>query len=194
MTTAQHKLNADLTTAQRTVAERREAERRNLAVATRILLTQAETERKQMHEELRGLSTANETLSKQLSDLKMSNDELTKRLKAAAVDVSKVRPIHEKEQSVAEQPREAGYSQLAESRPPGPSSLKFWVSFREGTSEESIEHLITEIHGRRGSLDGGWYPVEVAPLPIESQDHFLENLRHAEIVKALRISANSPPQ
>jgi hypothetical protein len=65
--------------------------------------------------------------------------------------------------------------------------LTFWVTFQEGTSEESIEHLMEEIHGRKGSVNAGWYPVEVR-RPVGPPDRILESIRQAKIVKAVSMS------
>lgn len=64
-------------------------------------------------------------------------------------------------------------------------SFMFWVSFQDGTSEESIADLIREIHGRAGQIKAGWYNVEVSLPQPETPDSFVESLKKAKIVKAV---------
>lgn len=79
--------------------------------------------------------------------------------------------------------------QVAEAkRDPQGSPFTFWVSFHDGTPEESIDHLIHEINGRRGTVDDGWYNVEVVLPQPETPDRFLKSLQNTKIVKALTIS------
>ncbi|MGH7234829.1 MAG: hypothetical protein ACREIO_00455, partial [Nitrospiraceae bacterium] len=61
----------------------------------------------------------------------------------------------------------------------------FWVSFQDGTSEESIASLIREIHGHTGQVNAGWYNVEVTLPQPQTPDSFVESLSKATIVKAV---------
>jgi hypothetical protein len=195
VTAAQDRLTSGVQTVRRDVSRREMTAGRAVNDLARRLLSQTETERERIREELRLLAAANQTLARQVSDLKTSHDALAKQLRSATVDVSRARPPQQKDEPAGERPNEAGSTQIAEARSTPTEALTFWVSFQEGTSEESIEHLITAIHGRRGSLDGGWYPIEVALPPSEPADRFLDTLRQAKIVKALRTGLGSgPPQ
>ena len=91
----------------------------------------------------------------------------------------------------------AGGSDLAQRRdepPPSPIAegrrtqdpqpVLFWVTFQEGTSEDSIERLFREVKGHRGSVTDGWQAVEIQPA--DSPDRFLDTIRQAKIVKAVR--------
>jgi len=69
----------------------------------------------------------------------------------------------------------------------------FWVSFQDGTPEESIDSLIREIHGRTGQINAGWYKVEVSLPPPQTADSFVESLKKATIVKAVKTSLNTSP-
>jgi hypothetical protein len=69
----------------------------------------------------------------------------------------------------------------------------FWVSFQDGTPEESIDSLIREIHGRAGQINAGWYKVEVSLPQPETPDSFVESLKKATIVKAVKTSLNTSP-
>lgn len=71
--------------------------------------------------------------------------------------------------------------------------FKFWVSFQDGTPDKSIEALIQEIKGRKGPLDAGWYSVEVNLPQAQTPDSFVESLKKASIVKAVRTSLSAGP-
>jgi hypothetical protein len=71
--------------------------------------------------------------------------------------------------------------------------FKFWVSFQDGTSDKSIEALIEEIKGRKGPVDSGWYSVEVTLPQTHTPNSFVETLKKAPIVKAVRTSLGSTP-
>lgn len=183
----QQKLTSDVGAVQQVVATKEQNGDGNMEQLTRALLGKAETERQQMRRELHSLTAANEALSRQLSTLAGHTEDLKNRLTSAGVDVSKVQPVADKDVMVAEKPAETNPPQTADARESA-QPFTFWVTFQEGASEESIEHLIREIHGRKGSLNAGWYPVEVTPPPADPPDRFLESLRHAKIVKAVRVS------
>ncbi len=185
--TTQQKLGSDVVAVQQVVAGKEQSSDGDMEQLTRVLLGKAETERQQMRRELHSLTAANEALSKQLSTLAGHTEDLKSRLTPTDVDVSKTKPVADKEIMVAEKPAEANAPQTADARASA-QGFTFWVTFQEGASEESIEHLIREIHGRKGSLNAGWYPVEVTPPPADPPDRFLESLRHAKIVKAVRVS------
>jgi hypothetical protein len=87
---------------------------------------------------------------------------------------------------LAQRRDETGGTQIAEGRRNAdPQPLLFWVTFQEGTSEDSIERLVREVQGRRGTLADGWHSVEIVH-PAESRDRFLDKIRQAKIVKAVR--------
>ena len=69
----------------------------------------------------------------------------------------------------------------------------FWVSFQDGTPEESIDSRIREIHGRTGQINAGWYKVEVSLPQPQTADSFVESLKKATIVKAVKTSLNTSP-
>ncbi|HXF91360.1 MAG TPA: hypothetical protein VNK46_01280 [Nitrospiraceae bacterium] len=190
----QQKLNDSVLTVQQNLGDRNKAVSREVEHLTRLLLSRADLEREQLRHELRTLTAANEALSKQMATLEHSNQELRNRLKSAGVDVSKAVPASGETPALAGTPKDSAAStQIAEARPdPQAQPFTFWVTFQEGTSEESIQHLIDEIHGRKGSVNAGWYPVEV-PRPVGPPDRFLESIRQAKIVKAVSMSRVAAP-
>jgi hypothetical protein len=63
----------------------------------------------------------------------------------------------------------------------------FWVTFSDGTSQESIDQWVNDMHGHKGALSNGWQAVEIV-TPAESMDRFLDQIKQAKIVKAVRVS------
>ncbi|MBX3334683.1 MAG: hypothetical protein KF876_11210 [Nitrospira sp.] len=62
----------------------------------------------------------------------------------------------------------------------------FWVTFSEGTSQESIDQWVHEKRGHKGAVNEGWQEVRIVP-PAVPPDLFLEQIRGEKIVKAARI-------
>jgi hypothetical protein len=63
----------------------------------------------------------------------------------------------------------------------------FWVTFSDGTSQESIDQWVREVRGRKGALSEWWQAVEIVP-PTEPMDRFLDQIKQTKIVKAVRVS------
>lgn len=64
-------------------------------------------------------------------------------------------------------------------------SIKFWVSFHDGTPKERIDQWVKEIRGRKGSINAGWYSVEVFLPKPQSSNELLDSLKKNKIVKAI---------
>mgnify|MGYP003499012721 CR=1 FL=1 len=77
--------------------------------------------------------------------------------------------------------------QVAEAKAVQPPPFLFWVTFSEGTSQDSIDQWVRDMHGRKGALNEGWQAVEIIP-PAEPMERFLNQLKQAKIVKAVRVS------
>jgi hypothetical protein len=123
--------------------------------------------------------------------LEQDNDELKKKLKATGVEVSK---------AVV-----SGNGNATTTRPPDilqtPQSLQaadsrsniqlqpflFWVAFSEGATQESIDQWLREMDGHKGVLNEGWQEVQIVQ-PAVPPDRFLDRIREAKIVKAVRTS------
>lgn len=187
VTKTQERLNTNVLTVQREAGSRHKGVQREVESLTRLLLSKAQEEREQLRAELQSLTIANDMLTKEVADLGTQNRELKDKLKSAGVDVSKAMPAVESNPAVAGTPKaEYPPTQIAESHSEtSRSPLTFWVSFHEGTSEESIQHLVEEVRGRRGPVNAGWYPVEVMLPPPNPPDRFLDSLRQTKIVKAV---------
>jgi hypothetical protein len=77
---------------------------------------------------------------------------------------------------------------VAEARPATPQpSFLFWVTFSDGTNQESIDQWVREVRGRKGALSEWWQAVEIVP-PTEPMDRFLDQIKQTKIVKAVRVS------
>lgn len=88
----------------------------------------------------------------------------------------------------------AAPNQLADARREDTlQSVRFWVAFRDGTSEKSIDELMEAIHGRRGQAKAGWQNVEVSLSRPQTQDGFLESLKKEKIVRAVTANPASIP-
>ncbi|MGQ0812536.1 MAG: hypothetical protein ACT4OO_15115 [Nitrospiraceae bacterium] len=191
VTQTQQQLAAGVMTVQREVNDKKGVGR-EVDHLTRLLMSKVDAERDQVHKELKTLTAANEGLTKQLSALEGSNQELKNRLKSAGLDVSKVSVPPEKDIVIAE--KATPPPQVAEARRDNPAQpFTFWVSFQDGTSEESIDHLMQEIHGRKGANNAGWYDVVVSLPQPQPADGVLESLKHAKIVKAVTTHRTLPP-
>jgi hypothetical protein len=192
VTTAQQRMASDVKSVSRAADERGNIGEREIEHMSRVLMSKLDAERGQFRKELHGLVLANEALAKQVTALENSNVELKNRLKSAGVDISKALSIADMEG--AEKSKDGSSTQVAEGRA-GTSiqPFTFWVSFQDGTSDENIEHMIQEVHGRKGKADEGWYPVELPAPPPAPLEGFLENVRHAKFVKAVSMTHLSPP-
>ena len=89
---------------------------------------------------------------------------------------------------VAQATESSPSSEVAEARPSSPQSpFLFWVTFSDGTSQESIDNWVRDMRGRKGPFTDGWQAVEIQP-PTEPMERFLDHIKQAKIVKAVRVS------
>lgn len=72
-------------------------------------------------------------------------------------------------------------------RPEELKPLTFWVSFQEGTTENHVQDLLHQIHGRKvkGPTPTGWINVEAQLKPSENIEGFFETVRQFNIVRAI---------
>ena len=191
---------AKLSTTQETVAAsvvlvRKEIEKRQhdsgqaLERMARTLISKAQDEQDELQAEISSLAVANDRLSKERSDLERTNQELKQRLKAAGVDISKATPSHAGSGDMAQPRPEVGATaQVADgSRTQDSIPFLFWVTFQEGTTEETIERWVQEMKGHKGSRSDGWQAVEINQM-ADPPDRFMNRVKDAKIVKAIRVS------
>lgn len=171
--------------------QERIARQSNLEVEriTKVLMGQVQSERVQLRDELHSLSMANEHLAKHVSSMEKKNQELVARLRSAGIEVSarakdgsEPSMMLAREKSTSESVTTA--SQSAETRNDA-APLHFFVSFQEGTTEESIDRWFQDLHARKGDADSGWYSVEVPRPAQQPAERFMEGLKSVKIVKAV---------
>jgi hypothetical protein len=176
LSSAQDKVASNMVTVRQEMEKQQKGSGREVRQMTRLLMGKALSEQEQLEAEIHSLTVANDRLSQKLLGLEQDNEELKKKLKAAGLEVSKA----------VVQP--AQFSQAADSR----SNIQlqpflFWVTFSEGATQESIDQWLREMDGHKGVLNEGWQEVQIVQ-PAVPPDRFLDQVREAKIVKAVRSS------
>lgn len=188
LSSTQETVASSVLTVKQEIEKRHSGSDREVQRMAHLLMSKSQTEQQQLEAEIHSLMTANDTLSKGMVDLEQHNLDLKKRLKSAGIEVSKNTVSDRDNPVVARQGDATQAPQVAEVRPNGqPQPFLFWVTFSEGTSQESIDQWVNEMQGHKGALTGGWQAVEIVP-PSLPPDRFLEQVRRAKIVKAVRTS------
>jgi len=176
LSSIQDKVVSNMVTVRQEMEKQQKGTGREVKQMTRLLMGKALSEQEQLEAEIHSLTVANDRLSQKMVGLEQDNEELKKKLKAAGLEVSK---------AVVQTPQ---FSQAADSR----SNIQlqpflFWVAFSEGTTQESIDQWLREMDGHKGVLNEGWQEVEIVK-PAVPPDRFLDRIREAKIVKAVRTS------
>lgn len=150
----------------------READRQTRQIASR-----GRVEQEQLEAAIQSLTADNARLSKEVAGLEEHNRALRTKLQTAVASAPKaVDPSPERLLKLADSQAQA--SQQA--------PFLFWVTFSEGTSQESIDQWVSGMKGHKGALNEGWQEVRIVP-PAVPPDRFLEQLREDKIIKAARI-------
>jgi hypothetical protein len=188
LSSSQESVASSVLTVKQEMEQRRKGSVRDVDRMTRLIMSRAQSEQEQLAAEIRSLTVANDRLSKEMADLEQHNQDLQKRLKSAGVDVSKASGSDREKPMMAQQGETAQPPRVAEARPGSAQPpFLFWVTFSEGTSQDSIDQWVHQMRGRKGTLSEGWQAVEIVP-PTEPMEHFLDQIKQAKIVKAVRIS------
>ena len=157
--------------------KRLEAVGREVDRTTRHLASKGRVEQEQLEAAIKSLTADNDRLSKEVIGLEEHNQALKTKLQTAVVSASKaVDPSPERLLKMAD-------SLQASQQTP----FLFWVTFSDGTSQESIDTWVHEMKGHKGAVSEGWQEVRIGPPPVPP-DRFLEQIRGEKIVKAARIS------
>ncbi|MDH4082475.1 MAG: hypothetical protein OEV99_17585 [Nitrospira sp.] len=146
-------------------------------------------DQEQLEVAIRSLTEDNAKLSREVASLEEHNQTLAAKLHTASVNASKaVDPNPERLLATRGDVARTNQSlQVAESLQNSPMQpFLFWVTFSEGTSQESIDQWVHEKKGHKGVLNEGWQEVRIVP-PAVPPDRFLEQIRGEKIVKAARI-------
>ena len=188
LSSTQETVASSVLTVKQDMEQRRKASQRDIERMTRMLMSQAHTEQEQLEAEIHSLPVANDRLSKEMADLEKNNQDLKKRLKSAGLDVSKATVSDRDKPMVSQQAEPSQLPQVAEARPNTQQQpFLFWVSFSDGTSQESIDQWVRDMRGRKGAFSEGWQAVEIV-TPAEPIDRFLDQIKQTKIVKAVRVS------
>ncbi|MDP1948881.1 MAG: hypothetical protein Q8L77_15420 [Nitrospirota bacterium] len=184
----QETVASSVLTVKQEMEQRRKGATRDADHLTRVIMSKAHSAQEQLEAEIHSLTVANDQLARERAQLEQSNQELKKRLKSTGMEVSKA-PVPDREKPlVAQQSEPASPPQMAEARPvPQQPPFLFWVTFSDGTSQDSIDRWVHDMHGRKGALSEGWQAVEIGP-PTEPMDRFLDQIKQTKIVKAVRVS------
>jgi hypothetical protein len=161
------------------------------------VLRSMESDRERVFNHIFHLSDAQARITREQGKLQqdiasLKNRELRTSLEQQAIAVAKMMSAEEASKAVT---GVESSSALAGGQKQEPKAylVTFWVSFQEGTPEESIEQLIQGINGRKGPVNAGWYPVEVNLPKPQTSDEMIESLKKAKIVKAITTSLNTVP-
>jgi hypothetical protein len=164
------------------------------------VLRSMESDRERVFNHIFHLSDAQERIAREQDKVQqdlasLKNRELRTSLEQQAIVVAKMMSAEEASKAVTgvESSSTPAGGQKQE---PKAYLVTFWVSFQDGTPEESIEQLIQGINGRKGPINAGWYPIEVNLPKPQTPDEMIESLKKAKIVKAITTSLNvtPPPQ
>ncbi len=189
LSSTQETVASSVLTVKQQMEQRRKGAGSEVDRLTRMIMSKAQTEQEQLEAEIHSLVVANEKLAKEMSALEQNNQDLKKRLKSAGLEVSKAVVSDRDKPMVAQQGDAAPSPQVAEARPNTAAQppFLFWVTFSDGTSQESIDQWVRDMRGHKGALSDGWQAVEIQP-PAEPMERFLDQIKQAKIVKAVRIS------
>ncbi|MDX2252549.1 MAG: hypothetical protein NW202_09690 [Nitrospira sp.] len=191
LSSTQDKVASNMLTVRQELERQQKGSVREVRQMTRLLMGKALSEQEQLEAEIHSLTVANDRLSQKMVGLEQDNEDLKKKLKAAGLDVSKAvvsghgNAMTTRPSDVVQTPQSL---QAADSR----SNIQlqtflFWVAFNEGATQESIDQWLREMDGHKGVLNEGWQEVQIV-RPTVSPDRFLDQIREAKIVKAVRAS------
>jgi len=189
LSTAQETVASRMLTVRQEIEKRQKSSGRELKKMTQFLMSQAQMDQEQLEAEIHSLTVANERLSEEMAGLVEQNQDLEKKLKSAGLEVSEAIVTHQENAMLARQ----SDSQHVTTSPPlaevqgNDQPFLFWVNFSDGATQESIDQWMHEMQGRKGAINEGWHEVEVVQPTIPT-DRFLEQVRGAKIVKAVRVS------
>lgn len=188
LSSTQETVSSSVLTVKQEMEQRRKGTARESDRMTRALMSKALSEQEQLEAEIHSLVIANDRLARERAQLEQHNQELKKRLTSTGLEVSKA-AIPEREKPVVAQHGESVQPpQVADARPaPQQPPFLFWVTFSEGTSQDSIDQWVRDMHGRKGALNEGWQAVEIVP-PTEPMERFLDQIKQTKIVKAVKVS------
>lgn len=172
------------------IEKRQESTEREADRPVQLPVGRGVVDQEQFETAIHGLATDNERLSKQIAGLEEHNRTLTAKLQMAIAHVAKA-VEQNPERVVAREADVARKHQLvpvADSRQNTQAQpFLFWVTFSEGTTQESIDQWVNGMKGHKGSLNEGWQEVQIIPPPVPP-DLFLEQIKGEKIIKEARLN------
>jgi hypothetical protein len=156
--------------------KRLEAMGRESDRATRHVASKGRAEQEQLEAAIHALTADNDRLSKEVAGLEENNQSLKAKLQTTVANAPK-----------AADPSSERLLKMADSMQGNQQPFLFWVTFSEGTSQESIDQWVNGMKGHKGAMNEGWQEVRIVPPPVPP-DRFLEQVRGEKIIKAARIN------
>jgi hypothetical protein len=177
LSSTQESFESNVLTVREEIEKRLETVGRETDRQTRQMASRGRVEQEQLEAAIQNLTADNHRLSKEVVSLEEYNQVLKSKLQTAVASASKaVDPSPERLLKMADS------LQATQQMP-----FLFWVTFSDGTSQESIDKWVHEMQGHKGAVSEGWQEVRILP-PAVPADRFLEQVRGEKIVKAARIS------
>ncbi len=198
-TVAQHQKQLSVNVKAGQSAARPRSERAARAIEDRVdkTLRSIESERERVFNHIFHMTDTQARIAREQEKLhqdivSLKNRELRTSLEQQAIAVAKM--MSAEEASKAMIGPESSFAPDGGQKPESKAYLvTFWISFQDGTPEESIEQLIKGISGRKGPNNAGWYPIEVNLPKPQTSDELFESLKKAKIVKAIATSLDTTP-
>jgi len=139
---------------------------------------------------IHGLAADNDRLSKQIAGLEEHNRTLTAKMQMALAQVAKA--VEQSSERVvareADMTRKHQLSPVVDSRQSAQAQpFLFWVTFSEGTTQETIDQWVNGMKGHKGAINEGWQEVQILPPPVPP-DLFLEQIKGEKIIKEARLN------
>lgn len=177
LSSTQESFESNVLTVREEIEKRLETVGRETDRQTRQMASRGRVEQEQLEAAIQNLTADNHRLSKEVVSLEEYNQVLKTKLQTAVASASKaVDPSPERLLKMADS------LQATQQQMP----FLFWVTFNDGTSQESIDKWVYEKQGHKGAVSEGWQEVRIVP-PAVPPDRFLEQIRGEKIVKAARI-------
>lgn len=177
LSSTQESFESNAQTVREEIEKRLETVGREADRQARQMAGRGRIEQEQLEAAIQSLTADNARLSKEVVSLEEHNQVLRTKFQTAVANASKA-----VDTSSERLLKMADNLQATQQTP-----FLFWVTFSDGTSQESIDKWVHEMKGHKGAISEGWQEVRILP-PAVPPDRFLEQVRGEKIVKAARIS------
>lgn len=172
------------------IEKRQESAEREADRPVQLPVGREGVDQEQFETAIHGLAADNDRLSKQIAGLEEHNRTLTAKLHMAIAHVAKAAE-QSPERVVAREDDMTRKHQLVpvvDSRQSTQTQpFLFWVTFSEGTTQESIDQWVNGMKGHKGVQNEGWQEVQILPPPVQP-DTFLEQIKGDKIIKEARLT------